>query len=341
MVPQTSTSSYTPTSQYQTNRQTSPSYAPASISVVYASIFSYLSVKSVISTSNSINLIFNSIVPIRSISRSRTTVSAIVPEFTADPAKDSRRCEVTLRMLLAPLLRPARPRKVLPESPHSQRTPASRLHHTTSRQPSQPRRIQRRRIHNPRRRPRTPGRRIPRPLLPARNLRPTWNDQHHLQSPARNPRKNSSHRRRSNFQKKTNPRRSPGRKRQRPRRSSRTRRTFLHRRRPRQVRPGHAAGEAPILRPETIALFTRREPAPSSTPEPSAGTLPQPHRNPENISSPAILRPPRLHRNLSLDRSHPTALNNAPNQSHLARLLQPSNQTSPPQIPRRNNRSPG
>ncbi|MGB0079105.1 MAG: serine hydrolase domain-containing protein [Candidatus Sulfotelmatobacter sp.] len=28
-------------------------------------------------------------------------VSAIVPEFTADPAKDSRRCEVTLRMLLA------------------------------------------------------------------------------------------------------------------------------------------------------------------------------------------------------------------------------------------------
>ena len=54
-----------------------------------------------------------------------------------------------------------------------------------------------------------------------------------------------------------------------------------------------------------------------------------------------ILRPPRLHRNLPLDRSHPPALNNSANQPHLARLLQPGNQTNPPQLPRRSNRSPG
>ena len=43
---------------------------------------------------------------------------------------------------------------------------------------------------------------------------------------------------------------------------------------------------SPILRPETVALFTRRESAPPGTHAPSAGTPPHLHRNPENISRP-------------------------------------------------------
>src|SRR5580658_4129260 len=94
-----------------------------------------------------------------------TPVSAIVPEFTQDAKKDPRRHEVTLRQLLA---------------------------HSSSHKSRNPRPIQRHRIHPPRYRSGTSGRRISRPFLPARNLRPTSHAQHHLQSPTGNPRTNPS-----------------------------------------------------------------------------------------------------------------------------------------------------
>ena len=124
-------------------------------------------------------------------------VSAIVPEFIHDAAKDPRRHEVTLRMLLSHSSGLPAYEKLFLKARTRDRTSASRLHHPASRRSRHPRRLQRHRIHNPRHRPRTPGRRIPRPLLPARNLRPASHDQHNLQSPTRNPRKDSPHSRRT------------------------------------------------------------------------------------------------------------------------------------------------
>ena len=43
-------------------------------------------------------------------------------------------------------------------------------------------------------------------------------------------------------------------------------------------------GGEPILRPETVALFTRRESSPAAHPAHSDGTRHRPHRNPENTS---------------------------------------------------------
>ncbi len=94
-------------------------------------------------------------------------VSAIVPEFIHDSAKDPRRHDVTLRMLLAHSSGlPAYEKLFLKARTRDAVTP-SRLHHATSCKSRHPRRLQRHRIHNPRHRLRTPRRRNSRPLLPA------------------------------------------------------------------------------------------------------------------------------------------------------------------------------
>ncbi len=174
------------------------------------------------------------------------------------------------------------------------RTPPSRLHHAASHQSRHPRRLQRRRIHNPRHRPRTPGRRIPRPLLPARNLRPASHDPHHLQSPSRNPRKDPST---ADEREETRGSDSPVRQLPKafpPQSGSQQgiRSTFRQRIIQGEVQDenasvlGGVAAHAglfstaedlakfahamlnaghPILRPETVALFTRRESTPPGT----------------------------------------------------------------------------
>src|ERR1700733_1780176 len=273
-----------------------------------------------------------------------------------------------------PFLRPAGPRKVFPESPHPRRTPASCLHHTASDKSSHSSRLQRHRIHNPRHSPGTSSRRIPGPLLPTRNLRPPSHDPYNFQSPRRNPSPNPPHGGRATRKQrrtvwvghscpttaasastakrkppsppqhvppKSNPGRSLRRKRQRPRRRSPPSRTLLHRRRPRKIRPDHTQPRQPHPSPRNRdPIHPPRIRAPRHNPCPGLGhsfhtiTL-------RKIFLAPILRPPRLHRNLSLDRPHPPALDHPAHQPHLARLLQSNHQPSPSKTPRRHNRSPG
>ena len=157
--------------------------------VVTSTLFDLGSVTKVVATTTMAMLLYE-----RGLLDLDAPVSAIVPEFTNDPAKDPRRHEVTLRMLLAhssglpayeKLFLKARTRDQLLQA-------AFTLPLATN--PAHQRRIQRHRIHRPRRRPRAPRRRIPRPLLPARNLLSASHDQHNLQSPNRTPRANSSNR---------------------------------------------------------------------------------------------------------------------------------------------------
>lgn len=61
-----------------------------------ATLFDLASLTKVVATTTTAMLLYE-----RGLLDLEAPVSAIVPEFTADPAKDSRRCEVTLRMLLA------------------------------------------------------------------------------------------------------------------------------------------------------------------------------------------------------------------------------------------------
>ncbi len=119
-----------------------------------------------------------------------------------------------------------------------------------------------------------------------------------------------------------------------------TRRPLLHRPRRSQIRPRHAQRRTPHPPPRNrLPLHPPRIRAPRHIPRPGLGHSLHPVAI-RKIFFANLLRPPRLHRHLSLDRPHPPTLDHPANQPHLARLLQPSHQTSPPQIPRRSNRSP-
>ena len=87
---------------------------------------------------------------------------------------------------------------------------------------------------------------------------------------------------------KNHPRRSPGRKRQHPRRSSPPRRTLLHCRRPGKIRPRHAQlRQAPSSAPKPFPSSPAANPRPQAHPAPWAGILPLHRRSPENISRPS------------------------------------------------------
>ncbi len=138
---------------------------------------------------------------------------------------------------------------------------------------------------------------------------------------------------------KTNPGRSARRKRQRLRRSGPPRRTLFHRPRLSQIRPRHAQRRPPHPPPRNrLSLHPPRTRPHSHFPSPGLGyTLRLVAIR--KIFFAKLLRPPRLHRNLPLGRPHPPTLDHTANQPHLARLLPSSHQTTPPKIPRRNNRS--
>ena len=94
-------------------------------------------------------------------------------------------------------------------------------------------------------------------------------------------------------------------------------------------------GGYPILRPDTVKLFTRRE----STPE---GTFPSTRLGHalrtvavRQVFLPALLRSPRLHRNLAVDRPRPPTFDNLVDEPHLARLPESGNQAGAPRISRR------
>ena len=129
-----------------------------------------------------------------------------------------------------------------------------------------PRRLQRHWIYPSRHRPRTPRRRASRLFLPARNLRPTRHDEHHFQSAGKPRAANPAHCRRSelfaiaSFKAKFRmkmPAFSAA--------SPATPASFP----PLRISPSFAHamlnGGAPVLSPETFALFTRRESSPAGT----------------------------------------------------------------------------
>ncbi len=100
-------------------------------------------------------------------------------------------------------------------------------------------------------------------------------------------------------------------------------------------------GGNPILRPETLALFTRRETAPS-------GTFARPRMGHAFVTFTIrkallrhFLRPSGIHRNLPVDRPRAPAFDHPANQPHLARQRKSSHQTSAPTLPRRDRRSVG
>ena len=153
--------------------------------VTPSTLFDLASLTKVVATTTMAMLLYE-----RGLLDLEAPAAAIVPEFTTDREKDPRRHEVTLHMLLAHSSGLPAHEKFYLKARTRQRTPASRLHHAASRESWYSSGLQRYRIHNPRHRPRTSSRRIPRPLLPTRNLRPTIHDPHNLQSPLRNPRPN-------------------------------------------------------------------------------------------------------------------------------------------------------
>ena len=94
-------------------------------------------------------------------------VSAIVPEFIHDAAKDPRRHEVTLRMLLSHSSGLPAYEKLFLKSRTRDELLQAAFTTPLAANPATRAELQRHRIHHPRHRPRARGRRIPRPLLPA------------------------------------------------------------------------------------------------------------------------------------------------------------------------------
>ena len=195
-------------------------------------------------------------------------VCAIVPEFLTDVAKDPRRQNVTLRMLLAHSSGlPAYEKLFLNATTRDELLRAAFTMPLTT-DPGSVRRLQRYRIYHPRHRSRTSCRRIPRPLLSARNLRPARDDEHNLQSSGRtrrgripptaderpcgagtlagempkSPTQSSASQQvmRSAWRGRIIQGQVQDENAARPRRSSRACRSLLHRLRPRQICPLHA-----------------------------------------------------------------------------------------------------
>ena len=100
-------------------------------------------------------------------------------------------------------------------------------------------------------------------------------------------------------------------------------------------------GGYPILRPETVELFTRRESAPEGTSRALGWDTPSAPSQSGKIFFAALVRAPWLHRNFAVDRSGAPTFNHVAHQPHLARLPEPGHQAGAAGVSRCGGRSPG
>ena len=299
-----------------------------------------------------------------------TPVIGVIPEFLPTPAKNPIPVAATSPSACSwPIPRACPPTRSYSSNAHS-REDLLRAAFTTVplRRSRHPRRIQRHRIHHPRRSPRTHRQKISRRLLPTRNLRPASHDEHDLQSPTERrtarsppPPTNARKHRKTTVAPAPPPAncRHPQIPRARPapppakssKAKSRTKTpaswaasppTPASSPPPKTWRTSptlYSTAEAPSSVPKPSPSSPAANPRPQALPAPSAGTHPPPRRNRENISARALsvtsVTPAHLCGSIPTANSRSRFSPTAPGPT--ARI-KPSNKSA--QISRRSNRSP-
>ncbi len=187
---------------------------------------------------------------------------AMVPEFAAD---NPRNPEVTMRMLLTHSSGLPAYEKLFLEAKNREDSAGRGFRYSAHRRSGHTRGIQRHRLHHSRGCARTHRRRAARQFLPARGLRPFGDAAHGVSSAGGLARLDSANRRRPRIPPARHSGRGVGRKCQRHGRSRRHAGLFATAEDVAIFANAMLEGGRPILRPETLAVFTRRESSPPGT----------------------------------------------------------------------------